>query len=79
MLETIWLLKNHVLSSCGVGDLHSLEASSPLLVRLARLERFRKNATALVVHPPARGVVHLHARCYNQTKIAAAMAGLRFV
>lgn len=83
-LDTVWILHNLVLPSIGVGDLHALEASSPLLVHLARAERLRKNKLQVVIYVPPLRFNHPVAdfdfisHDPNMRLISKAMAGLRY-
>ena len=80
MLDTVWLLRNHVIGAVGVGDLHTLEASSPLLVRIARGERFRKNSLQVVVYVHRLRFNHpvVYYAANKLMQISREMAGLRY-
>jgi hypothetical protein len=75
-LESIFLLKNFVLEHVGVGDLHALEACSPLLTHMARVERHRKNKLALVIYSDFNFTLY-YSRV-NVMKISRGMQGMRF-
>ena len=67
-LDTAWILRNHVIPVLGVGDLHALEAASPVLCKTARKERFAKNSMQLVV-VPRKVTCTIYARNYNRMKV----------